>query len=502
MPKMSSTRHAGADGVRHVPDTLGARHGQLALEHAHAFRVAQIELLVQTANAHFQTAQGFLQGFLEGTADGHDFTDRLHLSGQARVSLREFLEGETWQLGHDVVDGRLEGRRGLAAGDVVRQLVEGVAHGQLGRDLGDRETGGFRSQCRGTRYTRVHLDHDHAAGVRADTELNVGTAGFHADLAQYRQGGVTQDLVFLVGQGLCRSHGDRVTGVHAHRVEVFDGADDDAVVLLIADNLHLVLFPADQRFVDQQLFGRRQVQTTGADFFELFTVVSDTATGAAHGEGRTDDAREAELLEDRVGLFHAVGDTGTRARQADGFHRLVETRTVFSLVDGVGVGTDHFYAELLQNAFALQVQGAVQSGLAAHGRQQRVRTLFLDDLGNGLPLDRLDVGGVGHGRVGHDGGRVGVHQDDAVTLFAQGFAGLGAGVVEFAGLADHDRASAENQDAFNVCTFWHGFVTQIRRSVGKPSCSISEALRGPPVSGPPSSFATSGRAISVAWPSR
>src|SRR5207253_6837268 len=201
---------------------------------------------------------------------------------------------------------------------------------------------------------------------------------------QYRQGGITQDLVFLVGQGLSWRNSDRVTGVHAHRVKVFDRADDDAVVLLIADNLHFVFFPTDQRFVDQQLFGRRQVQTTGADFFELFAVVSDTAAGAAHGEGRTDNAWEAELIENRVGLFHAVGDAGTRTGQADGFHRLVETRTVFSLVDGVSVGADHLYAEFLQNAFTLQVQGAVQSGLAAHGRQQRVRALFFDDPGNGL----------------------------------------------------------------------------------------------------------------------
>ncbi len=461
--------HAGAESIGHVPDALGARHGQLALEHAHAFRVAQVELFIQAANTHFQAAKGFLQGFLESPADGHDFTHGFHLGGQARVSLGEFLEGKPWQLGHNVVDRRLEGRRSSAARDFVLQLVQGVTDRQLGSDARNREAGRFRCQCRRTRHTRVHLDHDHTTGVRADTELNVGTAGFNADLTQYRQRGVTHDLVFLVRQGLCRSNGDRVTGVHAHRVEVFDGADDDAVVLLIADNLHFVLFPADQGFVDQQFFSRRQVQTARADFFELFTVVSNTATGAAHGEGRTNDAREAQLFENRIGLFHAVGNTGARAVKADGLHGLVETRTVFSLVDGVGIRADHLNAEFFQHAFALQVQGAVQCSLAAHGWQQCVWTLFLNDLGNRLPLDRLDVGGVGHVRVGHDGGRVGVHQDDAVALFAQGFTGLGAGVVEFTGLADHNRASAENQDAFYVCTFWHGFVTQIRRSVGKPS---------------------------------
>src|SRR5690606_10422439 len=233
-------RHASTECIRDVPDTLGARHGQFALEHAHAFRVAQVQLRVQTAHADFKAAQGFLQGFLESPADGHDFANRLHLGSQACIGFRELLEGEARQLGNHVVDGRLEGRRSLAAGDFVLQFVEGVTDGQLGCDASDRETCRFRSQGRGTRYTRVHLDHNHAASVRADAELDVGAAGFNADLTQYRQRGVTHDLVFLVGQRLGWRNSDGVAGVDAHRIEVFDGADDDAVVLFVADHFHLV----------------------------------------------------------------------------------------------------------------------------------------------------------------------------------------------------------------------------------------------------------------------
>ncbi|MNT00255.1 hypothetical protein D3C72_1346810 [compost metagenome] len=284
---------AGAEGVSHVPDTLGARHGQLALEDAAGFRVGQVDFRVEAAGADFQAAQGFLQGLLEGTADGHDFTHGLHLGGQAGVGFREFFEGEARYLGHHVVDGRLEGRRGAAAGDVVLQLVEGVADSQLGGDLGDRETGGLGGQGRGTRYARVHLDHHHAAGIRADAELHVGTAGLDADLAQHSQGGVAQDLVFLVGQGLRRGHGDRVAGVDAHRVQVLDRADDDAVVRLVADHFHLVFLPAQQRFFDQQLARRRQVQAALADLFELFAVVGDAAAAAAQRERRADHDRVA-----------------------------------------------------------------------------------------------------------------------------------------------------------------------------------------------------------------
>ena len=147
------------------------------------------------------------------------------------LAVGNFLEGEARHLGHHIVDRGLErGRRG-AAGDVVLQFVERVADGQLGRHLGDRETGRLRGQRGRTRHARIHLDDDHAAVVRIDGELHVGTAGIDADLAQHRDAGVAHDLVFLVGQRLRRRDGDRVAGMHAHRIEVLDRADDDAVVL-------------------------------------------------------------------------------------------------------------------------------------------------------------------------------------------------------------------------------------------------------------------------------
>ena len=88
----------------------------------------------------------------------------------------------------------------------------------------------------------------------------------------------------------------------------------------------------------------------------------------------------------------------------------------------------------------------VEAGLAAERRQHRVGPLALDDLGDDLGRDRLDVGRVGEVGVGHDRRRVGVDEDDAVALLAQHPAGLGAGVVELAGLADDDRAGADDED--------------------------------------------------------
>ena len=136
-------------------------------------------------------------------------------------------------------------------------------------------------------------------------------------------------------------------------------------------------------------------------------------------------------------------------------HRLAEQLAVFRLVDGVGGGADHLDVEFLQRAHLAQRQRAVERGLPAHGRQQRVGPFLLDDLGDDLRRDRLDIGGVGQIRIGHDGRRIGVHQDDPVALVLERLAGLRAGIVELAGLADDDRAGADDQDRLNVGSFGH-----------------------------------------------
>ena len=59
---------------------------------------------------------------------------------------------------------------------------------------------------------------------------------------------------------------------------------------------------------------------------------------------------------------------------------------------------------------------AVERGLAAEGREQRVGPLLGDHLLDELRRDRLDVGRVGELRVGHDRRRVGVDQDHPQPL--------------------------------------------------------------------------------------
>ena len=115
---------------------------------------------------------------------------------------------------------------------------------------------------------------------------------------------------------------------------------------------------------------------------------------------------------------------------------------------------------LVEHAHLLEAERAIQRRLAAHGRQQREAAgdgvaLLGDDLGDDLRRDRLDIGPVGHVRIGHDRGRVRIDQDDPIAFLAQRLAGLRPRIIELARLPDDDRARADDEDGRNVGALRH-----------------------------------------------
>src|SRR5580692_4484294 len=124
-------------------------------------------------------------------------------------SAGELLEREPRHLDHDVVQRGLEAGRRLA-GDVVRDLVQGVADGQPRGDLGDGKAGGLGGQRAAARDARVHLD-------------------------------------------------------DAHPVDVLDRADHHHVVVTVAHQLELELLPAEDALLEQDLVGGAGVQAGSGD---------------------------------------------------------------------------------------------------------------------------------------------------------------------------------------------------------------------------------------------
>ena len=259
---------------------------------------------------------------------------------------------------------------------------------------------------------------------------------------------VLDDFVCLLLQSCLKIFRDRehrsstegIACVDTERVNIFNEADRDHVVVPVADYFELKLFPAENRFLDEDLMNEGCLQAAGHDDLELFPVVDKSAAGAAHRIGRTQNDRIAETVGDLKTFLHRVGYLAPGHLDAKLCHGLLEFDTVLAALNGVDLDTDDLDIVLVENAFLIELGGEIQTGLAAEVRQQGVRTLLRNDLFEPLDVQRFDIGDIGHFGIRHNSGRVRIDQNNFVAEAAEGLACLCAGVIELAGLTDHDRS--------------------------------------------------------------
>ena len=206
---------------------------------------------------------------------------------------------------------------------------------------------------------------------------------------------------------------------------------------------------------------RRLVDPARDDLLELLLVVGDAAAGAPEGVGGSDDEGKlaaglgGNVLGDLESLGHLVRNARDGQIESDLEHRVLELLAVLAFLDGRRIGADELDLLALENASAHQFHGGVQGGLSAERRQQCVGPLLLNDLLDDLWRDWLDVGSVGELGIGHDGGRIRVHQHDRVAFLPQGLAGLHARIVEFAALTDDNGAGADDEDLVEGSVLGH-----------------------------------------------
>ena len=166
--------------------------------------------------------------------------------------------------------------------------------------------------------------------------------------------------------------GDRVAGVHAHRVEVLDRAHHHHVVVAVAHQLELEFLPAVDRFLDQHVGARGCGQPVAGHPVDVLDGVRHARAEAAHRERRPHDDRQAEFLDGLADLVHRETDSGAGGFAADLGDDVLELLPVLAALDGLEVGADQLDAVALQHAVLVQRDGRVQRGLPAEGGQQRV----------------------------------------------------------------------------------------------------------------------------------
>ena len=141
----------------------------------------------------------------------------------------------------------------------------------------------------------------------------------------------------------------------AHRVYIFNEADRDHVVVLVADNFELKLFPAEDGLLNEDLMHQGCLETAGHDHFELFFVIDETAAGAAHRVGRAKNDRVAEFVSNLKTFFHAVSDLASRHLDSEHVHGLFEFDTVLAALDRVDLNADDLYIIFIENTFLVEL---------------------------------------------------------------------------------------------------------------------------------------------------
>ena len=262
-----------------------------------------------------QRAQRLLQRLGEVAADRHRLADRLHGGGQRGVGGRELLEREPRHLDHDVVERRLEGRRGHL-GDVVGDLVEACSRWRAWRRSWrsgsrwpwrpareERETRGFISM------TMIRPSAGSIANWMLQPPVSTPTARMIVDAD------VAQLLVLAVGQGQRRGDGDRVAGVHAHRVDVLDRADDHDVVVPCRASAR-ARTPSSRGSTPRAAprWSASACRPCAGDAAQVVLVVGEAGAEAAHGERRADDERVAAGRRRRRGTSSIVWQIARTAR--------------------------------------------------------------------------------------------------------------------------------------------------------------------------------------------
>ena len=127
----------------------------------------------------------------------------------------------------------------------------------------------------------------------------------------------------------------------------------------------------------------------------------------------------------------------------------------------------------VQHPGVVEADRQVEAGLSAQGRQERVGAVLGDDPFEVLDRQRTDDHGPAHVRIGHDRGRIRVHEDRFDAFAPQREAGLDSGVVELGRLTDDDGPRTDDQDAARV----HGSVAGRAGEAGTQEGRVEEAGR-------------------------
>jgi len=367
----------------------------------------------------------------------------------------EFLECPPGEFDHHVIARGgvfVEGSRAP-----VWYLRKGKTASQPCRHQGNGKSRGLRGEGRGARRAGIDFDNHHPVGYRVVGKLHVGASDY-----PYRFnngiGIALKALLQLLRDGEHGSCTERIASMDAHGVYILNETNGDHLVFGVADHLEFQLLPPQHRLLDKYLVDETDRKTPACHHAEFLHIIDHTTADAPHGIGWAHHHRVTQSGSHLLGILHRIDGRAASHLNTQGIHHLLKGNPVLPLLDGVGVHTDYLHTILFKDSLFIKQQRKVQRRLSAQVGQQRIRPFLADDLFQGILIQRLDIGDVGHLRVGHDGGRIGVDQHDLIPQGTERFARLRSGVIKFTCLSNDDRSRPDDQYLANVISLRHDLL--------------------------------------------
>jgi len=188
------------------------------------------------------------------------------------------------------------------------------------------------------------------------------------------------------------------------RVHVFHTADDDTGIGRITHDLELDLLPSQHALFNEDLVDAGTRESEFDDPVEFLAGAGNSSAGTSQRVGRPDHRGKPDGCDCLLYLAEACQDDAFRYRFTNLDHEISEFLPVLPIIDRFKRGAKNL--NIRKSSLFREFCGHVEAGLAAHAGEDAVRLLPLDDLGDDVCPQRLDIDSIRHLRVGLDGCRI------------------------------------------------------------------------------------------------
>ena len=243
--------------------------------------------------------------------------------------------------------------------------------------------------------------------------------------------------------------------MNANGVDVLHTADGDSVIRRVAHNLELDFLVSLNALLNENLANGRCRKRANRKLAKLRLIVSKAAARTAKGECRTKNYGVADSRRYLNSLLKRVCNVGGNNGLSNRLAKLLKELSVLCSLDTLARCTEKLNACFLKNSLLFKKHSHIKTGLTADAGDYRVRTLVSDYLCNIFKSQGLHIDLICNSGIGHYGCRVGVDENNLVSLLLERKTRLSSCIVKLRSLTDNDRARADYHNSLNISSLCH-----------------------------------------------